>query len=326
MSMRVPAYLLYGLMALAGGVCQSFAADDYPTKPVKIVVPYPPGGTTDIIARLISQKLSEGLGQPLIIDNKPGAGGIIGTSFVAKAPADGYTLDFGNIGPNAINPSMYPNLPYDPKKDFAPISIAVKVPFLLVTPPSVAAKTVRELIELGKARPGQLTFASVGNGSLSHVTGEFFNSMAGTKFNHVPYKGGAPALQDTVAGLVTFMFATGIEATPHVKSGKLRALAVSSAQRSPVAPELPTIMESGLPGFEVEAWFGLLAPAGTPVAIINRLNREIIRALNDPDTRDRLLALSAVPAPTTPAEFAAVIDADIARWAKVVKESGAKVD
>jgi tripartite-type tricarboxylate transporter receptor subunit TctC len=316
-----------GISLLACALVVSAAlAQDYPSKPVRIVVPYPAGGTTDIMARLLSQKLAENLGQPFIVDNRPGAGGGVGTAAVAKAPPDGYTIVFGNVGPNAINPSIYKGLPYDADKDFAPISVFASVPFILVVPASSTVRSLKELIELGRANRDRFNYASVGIGSVSHVTGELFNLLAGTKFQHVPYKGGAPAVTASMAGEVSFMFATALEATPHIKSGKLRALGISTAQRSPVAPEIPTLAEAGLPGFEVLVWFGLLAPAGTPQAIVERLSREIGRATNDAGVRAKLAELSTLPHPTTPEEFTSMIRIDIAKWAKVVREAGVKAE
>ena len=310
------------LFAAAGALAQQ----DYPSKPIHIVAPFEAGGATDIMARMIAQKFAESLGQPVIIDNRPGAGGGIGTAAVAKSPADGYTIVFGNLAPNAINPSIYTNLQYDAGKDFAPISVVATVPLILVTPSSSPARSVRELIALAKSAPGKLNFGSPGVGSVAHVVGEMFNTMAATRLMHVPYKGGAPAVRATLTGEVSMMFATVISAKPHIRSGKLRALGITSAERSPVAPDIPTIAESGLPGFEVDVWFGLLAPAATPRAIVERLAHEVRRALDAPEIRAKFAELSAVPSPTTPDQFAAIIRADIAKWAKVVKESGAKIE
>ena len=305
---------------------RALAQQDYPARPIHIVAPFEAGGATDIMARIMAQKLTESLGQPVIIDNRPGAGGGIGAAAVAKSPADGYTILFGNLAPNAINPSVYTKLQYDAEKDFAPISVVARVPLVLVTPSSSPAGSVRELIALAKSAPGNLNFGSPGVGSVAHVVGEMFNTMAGTRLVHVPYKGGAPAVQATLSAEVAMMFATGISSIPHIKSGKLRALGITSAERSPVAPDIPTIAESGLPGFEVDVWFGLLAPAATPRAIVERLAHEVRRALDAPDVRAKFAELSAVPSPTTPDQFAAIIRADIAKWAKVVKESGAKIE
>lgn len=301
----------------------AFAQQDYPSRPIRVIVPYPPGGTTDLLARMLSQKLTERLGQPLVIDNRPGAGGAIGTTLAAKAAPDGYTLDFGNLGPNAINPSLS-TLQYDAEKDLAPISIVGSVPLIIITAQS--ARSVQDLIAQAKANPGKLTFGSVGIGSVSHVSGELFNSMAGTRMVHVPYKGGAPAVQAALTGEVTIMFATSLEAIRHIKSGKVRALGITSSKRSPVAPDIPTVSESGLSGFEVDAWFGLLAPAATPRAIVERLSREVAWVVDVPEIRAKFADLAVVPMATTPDQFAAIIRADIAKWAKVIKESGAKAE
>ncbi len=317
-----PLIAILAAFAAAGAPAQQA----YPSKPIRIVAPFEAGGATDIMARMIAQKFAESLGQPVIIDNRPGAGGGIGTAAVAKSPADGYTIVFGNLAPNAINPSIYTNLQYDAGKDFAPISVVATVPLVLVTPSSSPARSVRELIALAQSAPGELNFGSPGVGSVAHVVGEMFNTMAGTRLMHVPYKGGAPAVRATLTGEVAMMFATVISAKPHIRSGKLRALGITSAERSPVAPDIPTIAESGLPGFEVDVWFGLLAPAATPRAIVERLAHEVRRALDAPDVRAKFAELSAVPSPTTPDQFAAIIRADIAKWAKVVKESGAKIE
>ncbi len=319
--------LVAALAAFAAAVApRALAQQDYPSRPIHIVAPFAAGGATDIMARMIAQKLTESMGQPVIIDNRPGAGGGIGTAAVAKSPADGYTIVFGNLAPNAINPSIYTNLQYDAGKDFAPISVVARVPLVLVTPSSSPARSVRELFALAKSEPGRLNFGSPGVGSVAHVVGEMFNTMAGTRLMHVPYKGGAPAVQATLTGEVAMMFATVISAKPYIRSGRLRALGITTAERSPVAPDIPTIAESGLPGFEVDVWFGLLAPASTPRAIVERLAHEVRRALDAPDIRAKFAELSAVPSPTTPDQFAAIIHADIAKWAKVVKESGAKIE
>lgn len=316
--------LVLGFAALAVSLSPgAFAQQDYPSRPIRVIVPYPPGGTTDLLARMLSQKLTERLGQPLVIDNRPGAGGAIGTTLAAKAAPDGYTLDFGNLGPNAINPSLS-TLQYDAEKDLAPISIVGSVPLIIITAQS--ARSVQDLIAQAKASPGKLTFGSVGIGSVSHVSGELFNSMAGTRMVHVPYKGGAPAVQAALTGEVTIMFATSLEAIRHIKSGKVRALGITSSKRSPVAPDIPTVAESGLPGFEVDAWFGLLAPAATPRAIVERLSREIAWVVDVPEIRAKFADLAVVPMATTPDQFAAIIRADIAKWAKVIKESGAKAE
>ncbi len=300
-------------------------AQDYPSKPIRMIVPYPPGGATDILARNIQQPMSEILGQPIVIDNKAGAGGSIGTAQAARSAPDGYTLVFGNLGPNAINVSLNPDIGYDPVKDFAPISLAATMPLFLVAHPGLPAGNVAELIALAKAKPGSLTFASVGVGSASHVTGELFNSMVGVRIMHAPYKGGAPAINDLLAGHVSVMYASGIEATTHIQAGRMKLLAVSTTKRSSLFPDAPAISET-VPGFDVGVWFGVLAPAGTPPAIVSRLNDAIGRALSRSEVQEKFRQLSTEPAATTPAAFAALIASEVARWGKVVKESGAKLE
>jgi tripartite-type tricarboxylate transporter receptor subunit TctC len=305
-------------------LCAAAVAQDYPSKPVRIVVPYPPGGATDILARQLSTRLGEQLGQSIVIDNRPGAGGGIGTAIVAKAVPDGYTIVFGNLGPNAINQSIYPNLSYDAEKDFAPICVVVNTPLILVVRPQSGIKTLGELIALGKAQPGKLFYGSVGIGAASHVASELFNIVAGTKFMHVPYKGSAPASLGAIAGEVTMYFGTGPEMTTHIKSGALRALAISTSSRSPAMPDLQTVAEAGLPGFAVDVWFGLLAPAGTPRPIVDKVNRAVGAVLQNPEMRTRLIEMNAVPAFNSPDEFSAQIKADIVKWGKVVREANIK--
>ena len=302
------------------------AQSDYPNHPIKMIVPYAPGGATDILARLLQKGMQERLGQPIVIENKPGAGGGIGTAAAAKAPADGYTLLFGNLGPNAINPSLYKDLQYDAEKDFQAITNVADNPFILVVPAKSPVKSIKDLIELGKREPNKHFYASVGVGSASHVASELFNVLSGAKFAHVPYKGSAPASVATIAGEVDMYLGTGVEVTNHIKAGTLRPLGISSAKRSPIAPDVPTIAESGLPDFVVDVWFGVLAPAGTPRPIIDKLNKVIIDVVNTKEVRDGLLQNNSVPAPSTPEEFQARIRSDIVKWAKVVKESGAKLD
>jgi len=302
------------------------AADAYPAKPVRFVVAFPPGGGTDIIARSIAQKLTERIAQQVVVDNRPGAGGNIGTDIVAKSAPDGYTLLMGSAGPLAINASLFVKMPFDPIKDLAPVTLAASTPNVLVVHPSLRAATVKELIALARARPGEINFASSGHGTPAHLAGELFNSMAGVKMVHVPYKGAAPALADLLGGQVQLMFSTMPPALPHVKDGKLRALAVTSAKRSPAAPDLPTVDEIALPGFEANTWHGVVAPAGTPRAIIARLNREIVAILHLPDVVERLSAQGAEPVGSTPEEFAAYIGSETLKWAKVVRDSGAKAE
>jgi tripartite-type tricarboxylate transporter receptor subunit TctC len=317
---------VFAALVLALGVAGTAAAQDYPTKPIRIVVPYAPGGATDILARQISGGLGEQLGQPIVIDNRAGAGGGIGTAIVAKAAPDGYTLVFGNIGPNAIFPAIYPTLSYDPEKDFAPICNVVNTPLILVTRPQTPVKNVRELIAYGKANPNKVFYGSVGIGAMSHVASELFNILAGTKFIHVPYKGSAPASIGAISGETTMYFGTGPEITSHIKAGTLRALAISTSTRAPSFPEVPTVAESGLPGFAVDVWFGLLAPAGTPRPIIDKINRAVGVVMNTPDVRKRFIDNNAVPAYNTPDEFAAMIKSDIVKWGKVVRDANIKAE
>ena len=302
------------------------AADAYPARPIRFVVAFPPGGGTDIIARSIAQKLAERIAQQVVVDNRPGAGGNIGTDIVAKAAPDGYTMLMGSAGPLAINASLFAKMPFDPVRDLAPVTLAASTPNVLVLHPSLKAATVKELIALARARPGEINFASSGHGTPAHLAGELFNSMAGVKMVHVPYKGAAPALADLLGGQVQLMFSTMPPALPHVKDGKLRALAVTSAKRSPAAPELPTVDEIALPGFEANTWHGVVVPAGTPETIVARLNREIVAILHLPEVVERLSGQGAEPVGSTPQEFAAYIKSEALKWAKVVRDSGAKAE
>ena len=310
------------LVGIFGGAA---SAQGYPERLIKLIVPYPAGGSTDILARAIQQPMSEILGKPIVIENRAGAGGIVGTESVARSAPDGYTLVFGNLGPNAINASLYKNLSYNPTKDFSPISIVASMPFLLVAHPSFPANNVAELIALARAKPGELAFASVGVGSASHVTGALFSTMAGIKLNHVPYRGGAPAVNDVVAGHVPFMFATGLEATSHVLDGRMKVLGVSPKQRTSLLPEAPAISET-LPGFEVTVWFGVLAPANTPPEIVARLNDAIRQVVASSQVQTKLKTLGTEPMTTSPGEFAGIIAADVAKWSKVVHEAGITID
>jgi len=301
-------------------------APAYPTKPIRLVVPFPAGGTTDILARAVAQKLTEAWGQPVIVDNRPGAGGNIGSELVAKAAPDGYTLEMGTVGTHAINASLYAKMPYDHVKDFVPVILIAGVPNVLVVYPSVPVNSVAELIAYAKANPGKLNFASSGSGTSIHLSGELFKVMSGVQMTHVPYKGSAPAVQDLLGGQVQLMFDNLPSALPHIKAGKLRALAVTSAQRAPVLPDVPTIAEAALPGFEASSWFGVLAPAGTSPAIVVKLNAEIAKWLASPEAKEKLQSQGANAAGGPPENFAKHIAAETAKWAKVVKESGAKVD
>jgi tripartite-type tricarboxylate transporter receptor subunit TctC len=315
------AIALSSALAAAGAVAQT-----YPMQPIKIVVPFTAGGTTDILARTLGQKLGESLHQPVIVENRPGAGGNIGADVVAKSKPDGYTLVMGTIGTQSINASLYEKMPYDSARDFAPITLVAIVPNILMVHPSVPAKSVGELIQLAKSKPGVLNFASSSTGGSPHLSGEMFKQMTGVDIVHVPYKGSAPAITDLLGGQVSMMFDNMPSGLPHVKAGKLRALGVTSAKRSAAAPEIPTIAESGVPGYEVDSWFGILAPAGTPREIVNKLNVEIVRILRMPEVKQRLAEQGAEPVGNTPEQFAEHIRKETIKWARVVKASGAKVD
>lgn len=314
------------LIAALSLVTAAAFAQSYPDKPVKLIVPFPPGGPTDGMARIIGQKLAETWKQPVIIDNRGGAGGVIAAEAASKAPADGYTVFFATTGTQAINPSLYEKLPYDPIKDFAPISLVATTANILVANPSLPVKSVKELIAYAKANPGKLTFGSAGNGSSNHLAGELFNMMAGVSMRHVPYKGSAAALNDLLGGQISMMWDVLSTAMPHVATGKTRPLGVTSLKRSEIAPEVPTIDESGLTGYEVTLWFGVLAPSATPKAIIDKINADLKSILATPDMRERLTKLGAAPADTTPEQFEALVKSDITKWSKVVKASGAKVN
>lgn len=318
-------YLSAAALALAA-LFSPVLAQNYPTKPIRMIVPFPPGGTTDILARVAGQKITEAFGQQVIVDNRPGAGGNIGTELVAKSAPDGYTLLTDPGSTLTINPSLYAKLPYDVLKDFAPVTIIAAVPNLLVVHPSLPVKSVRDLIILAKARPGQLNYASTGAGQSTHLSMELFKTMAGINVVHIPYKGSSPALADLLGGQVSLMFDNMPSSLPHVKAGKLRALAVSTLKRSPAMPQLPTVAESGLPGFEVSVWFGVLAPAGTSRDIVSKLNSAIVKSLQSPDVRERLAGQGAEAIGNTPEQFTAQMQRDLVKWAKVVKDSGVKLD
>ena len=303
----------------------SVQAQPYPSKPVRVVVPYPPGGTTDIVARVLFQQVAESTGQQFVIDNRAGAGGNIGAEHVAKSPADGYTVLIGTTA-HAINMSLFKSLNYDVQKDLAPVSLLTQGPLVLVTHPQFPANSVKELIDMAKAKPGSLNFASSGNGQSTHLSAELFNSMAGTKMVHVPYKGSAPALSDLMTGQVGIMFDTTLSAMPFVRAGKLKALGVTSPQRTPAAPEVPTIAESGLPGYEVFAWNGVFVPAGTPKAIVVQLNEEIRKAMQLPQVRDKFSAQGFAASWNTPDQFGVFVRNEVDKWARTVKASGATLD
>jgi tripartite-type tricarboxylate transporter receptor subunit TctC len=324
MMMRRRAALALAL-ALPGASGAAWAAD-YPAKPVKIVVPYAPGGGADSVARIVAKKVSENVGQAIVIENKGGAGAILGTDQVAQAEPDGYTLLLGQSGPISINPAVYKSLPYDPVKDFAPITMTTAYPYVLVVNSELPAKTLHELVALAKSKPDSMNYGSTGVGAANHLVAEMFSSKTGVKMTHVPYRGTALAVGDLLAGQLTMVFADPISALPHIKSGKLRALAVTSLERSPVAPEVPTVAESGYAGFEALAWHGILAPARTPPAVIRKLNEEIVKALKDPATRDLLVNQAMQIVGSTPEEFAAFIQKDIATWKAVAAAAKVTVE
>jgi tripartite-type tricarboxylate transporter receptor subunit TctC len=301
-------------------------AQGYPSKPIKLIVPFPPAGSTDISARAVAGKLGERLGQPVVIENKPGAGGNIGTDVVAKSAPDGYTLIVGTVGTHGINPSLYSKMPYDHVKDFVPVILLSKTPNVLVVPAAFPANSVKDVIAMAKAKPGELTFASSGSGTSIHLSGELFNSMAGTKMQHIPYKGSGPMLIDLIAGTTNMAFDNLSATMAHIKGGKLRALATTGAQRSPALPELPTVSEAGLAGYEVTSWNAIFAPAGTPKEIVDRLNRETRAILESAETRKYFAEQGAESGGGTPAELATFVREETAKWQKVVKDSGAKVD
>ncbi|KQP37113.1 tripartite tricarboxylate transporter substrate binding protein [Pseudorhodoferax sp. Leaf274] len=300
-------------------------AETWPAKPVRLVVGYAAGGATDVVTRLVGQKMGELLGQPVIVDNRTGANSNVGAEVVARAPADGYTLYVYTIA-NTINASLYGKLGYDPRKDFAPIGLIAKIPNILVVYPGLPVKTVDEYQRFAKAEKNGITFASSGSGSSIHLSGEMFKMQTGLNMLHVPYRGSAPAVADLLGGQVQSMFDNAPSALPHVQSGKLRAIAVTSAQRLPMLPDVPTLAESGFPGLDVQSWFGLAAPAGTPAPVVARLNQALNQALETPEVRKRLQDLAATPAAGTPAQMRAFADAEIARWQAVVKASGASVE
>ena len=308
------------LAALAAAPVAGALAQAYPSKPIRVIVPFPPGGSTDFLARIVGQKLTAAWGQQVVIDNRPGAGGTVGAAEAARATPDGYTLLMGAVH-HTIATSAYAKLPYDFQKDFAPVTTVAIVPNILVVNPAVPANTVKELIAHAKANPGKLTYGSAGMGTAHHLIGESFNAQAGVDILHVPYKGSSPAVADLIGGQVTLMYDTVSSCLPHIKSGKLRAIGVSTAKRSAALPDVPTIAEAALPGFEVTTWFGFLAPAKTPPEIVTRLNTEIVKILNMPDVRERLLAAGSEPVGNTPEQMTAQIAKETAEFAKIVKQA-----
>ncbi|GAD22934.1 tripartite tricarboxylate transporter substrate binding protein [Acidovorax sp. MR-S7] len=329
---RRHALLLGAALALGLGAAQAQTAA-WPTKPVRIVVPFAAGGTTDIVARAIAPDLGKAFGQQFVVDNRGGAGGNIGAELVAKSPGDGYTLLMGTVGTHGINRALYAKLPYDPIKDFVPITLVAAVPNVMEMnaekAKALGIHNVQDFIRYAKANPGKLNMASSGNGTSIHLAGELFKTMTGTYMLHMPYRGSAPALLDMVGGNMDVMFDNLPSSMAHIKAGKLKALAVTSARRSDALPDVPTVEEAGGPelkGFEASSWFGLLAPAGTPPEIVQRIQQEVAKALATPAVKERLVAQGAIPGGNTPAEFTALIDSEHRKWAQVVKASGAKVD
>ena len=299
-------------------------SQSYPTKPIRIVVPYTAGGSVDILARTVGQKFTETWGRPTVVDNRPGGSSNIGAEFVAKSAPDGYTLLAATSTALAVNPSLFPKLGFDPQRDFAPLTLATYIPSILVVHPSLPVKTVKELITLTASRPNQLNYASAGSGTPGHLGMELFKTLTRTQIVHVPYKGGAPAVADTVGGQVMIDLAVVPDALPFVKAGRLRALGVSTLKRSLIVPQIPTIAEAGVPGYEVIGWYGFLAPAGTPRDIVTKLNQEIVRTLHLPDIKERLVGLGFEVAGNSPEEFAAWMKSERTKWAKVIQDSGAK--
>lgn len=313
--------------AIAGNaIAQQSQERSYPAKPIRLIVTFPPGGSADLTARALAAKMSERLEQQVLIDNRPGAGGNIGLDIVAKAPPDGYTVGLGAAGALAVNISLYPRMPFDPVKDFAPVGMVAMIPFVLVAHPSLAAANLAELLAMAKARPGSLSLAHGGNGTAMHLSAELLKQMAGVDVALIPYKGSGPAANDAMGGQVPLAIADIPASIAFIKSGRLRALGVTSAKRSAALPEVPTFAEAGVAGYESIGWFGVVAPAGTPAAVINRLNAELQSALNDPETRRRIIASGAEPMSGTPAEFRSMIESEIVKWAKVIRVSGARID
>jgi len=306
--------------------CGCARAQPYPSKPVRIVVPFPAGGIADVYARLIGARVGESWGHPVVVENRTGAGGNIGVDAVAKSPPDGYTLAMGAIGPNAVNVSLFAKMPYDPVRDFAAIELVLEAEGMLVVHPSLPVKSVPELIAYARAKPGAVTFASAGMGTASHLAGELFKTMAKVDMVHVPYKGNVPAISDLLSGQTSLIFATMPTVLPFTKSGRLRALATIGSARSAAAPDLPTVAEAGLPGFEVNNWIGLFAPAGTPADIVQRWNAEVARIMQSPEIQQRLPVEGARFTPNSPEQFSAFVKSEIAKWAPIVKASGARVD
>jgi tripartite-type tricarboxylate transporter receptor subunit TctC len=301
-------------------------AQSYPAKPVSFIVPFPPGGGTDISARTVAAKLTEKWKQSVVVENRAGAAGIVGTDAAAKARPDGYTLLIVNVGITSINPALYPKLPYNPETAFTPISLICELPFVLMASPSFPPGSVKELVDYAKANPDKVTFASSGQGGSPHLTAEIFQLATGTKLMHVPYKGGGPAMTDLMAGHVNLLFASVLESSGHIKSGRLKGLAVTHAKRSPALPDVPTLAEAGVRNAESGSWIALLAPAGTPAAIVAKVGADLKEAVAAPDVREKLIAQGAVPQASTPAELQALINSDLARYGRIIREKGLKAE
>jgi len=315
------------LSALAAGLLSAAtSAQQYPAKPIRLVVPFPPSGPADVIARPLAQRLGEVLGQPVVVENRAGATGTIGASFVAKSPPDGYTLLMGTSNELAMSPGLYSKLPYHPSADFAPVSVVIVFPNILIAHPALPVRSTAELIALAKARPGQLNFATSGPGSTNHLSGELFKTLAGVKVAFVAYKGGGPAVTDLMGGHVDAMFATMPSAVSFVQSGKLRGLMVTDGKRWSAAPEVPSAREAGVPGLIVLTWNGVLAPAGTPAALVAKLNADIVKVANTPEMKERMAAQAAEVTTTTPEEFAGILRRDFEKWLKVIKSAGIRID
>jgi tripartite-type tricarboxylate transporter receptor subunit TctC len=318
---------LIGPAALAASLAgPSLGQSAYPERPITLMVPFPAGGSTDLVARVVAERMGTELGQPIIVENRGGAGGNIGSAAVAKADPDGYTILMGTVATHALNPALYRKMPYDAVADFAPVALLVVVPNVLVVNPDFPAKNVQELITLLKEKPGEYSYASSGNGTPLHLSGELFKTMAGVDMVHIPYKGAGPALIDVMGGHVPIMFDNLPSSTEHIRAGKLRGLAVTTAQRAPSMPDLPTVAESGLPGYETYTWNALFAPAGTPREIIDRLNTAARAAVADPKVQAKLQDVGAMPKGSTPEELASHVQAELAKWAPIVKASGAQID
>ncbi len=312
--------------AVAYSVGSSAQPQDYPSKAIRVVIPFAAGGPTDVMSRALAQKLSAALGQPVVADNRPGAGGNIGAEIVAKAAPDGYTLLIGTNGPLAANLTLFGKLPYDPVKDFAPVTLYTYLPNILAVHPSVPAHNIAELISLLKSKPDEYSYASGGTGTSSHFSGELFKSMTGVRMNHIPYKGDGASMVDVLGGQVPIVFCSVLAGMRHVASGKIRALGVTSAQRVPAVPDIAPIAESGLPGFDLTAWYAVMVPAGTPKEIVRKLNTTLVQIIRSPELKEKIESMGGIPVGSTPEELADLIKAEIPRWAKLVKESGAKAD